>query len=158
MNDVMSQFFFVAQLITVTPEIRGRDRVVTKECVSTGCPESVPSALIVRTSPNEDSKRTANYSDTNFPYFAPEAMGWMVEKGVRHLLTDLPSVDPERDGGRLLSHREFWTGEGRDSCTITELIYAEPSVRDGLYLLNLQEAAFENDAAPSRPVLFPLSI
>lgn len=28
--------------------------------------------------------------------------------------------------------------------------------KDGLYLLNLQVAPFENDAAPSRPLIFPL--
>ena len=38
--------------------------------------------------------------------------------------------------------------------TITELIYVEDSIKDGTYILNLQVAPFENDAAPSRPVLF----
>jgi len=38
--------------------------------------------------------------------------------------------------------------------TITELIYVPNSVTDGEYLLELQVAAFENDASPSRPVLY----
>jgi hypothetical protein len=41
-------------------------------------------------------------------------------------------------------------------CTITELIFVPNTAMDGLYLLNLQVAAFENDAAPSRPVIFAL--
>ena len=37
--------------------------------------------------------------------------------------------------------------------TITEFIYVTNEIFDGDYLLNLQFAPFENDAAPSRPVL-----
>jgi arylformamidase len=40
--------------------------------------------------------------------------------------------------------------------TITELIFIPDEVPNGLYLLNLQVAPMENDAAPSRPVLFHL--
>jgi hypothetical protein len=41
-------------------------------------------------------------------------------------------------------------------CTITELAFVPDDVKDGLYLLNLQVAPFDNDAAPSRPLLFRL--
>jgi hypothetical protein len=44
----------------------------------------------------------------------------------------------------------------RPRATITELIYVPAEVNDGLYLLNLQVAPFVADAAPSRPVLYPL--
>ncbi len=37
---------------------------------------------------------------------------------------------------------------------ITEFIFVPNKVKDGSYLLNLQMASFENDASPSRPVLF----
>jgi hypothetical protein len=40
--------------------------------------------------------------------------------------------------------------------TITELIFVPNEVKDGPYLLNLQTAAFENDATPSRPVIYPI--
>jgi hypothetical protein len=40
--------------------------------------------------------------------------------------------------------------------TITEMIYVRDEVADGLYLLNLQIAPFVSDAAPSRPLLYPL--
>jgi hypothetical protein len=40
--------------------------------------------------------------------------------------------------------------------TITEMIYADSSIADGMYMLNLQVASFRNDAAPSRPVLYKL--
>jgi hypothetical protein len=41
-------------------------------------------------------------------------------------------------------------------CTITELIYVEDSVLDGRYILNLQSASFENDASPSKPILYTI--
>jgi hypothetical protein len=34
------------------------------------------------------------------------------------------------------------------------MIHVPPDVDDGIYLLNLQVALFDNDAVPSRPVLF----
>jgi hypothetical protein len=87
-----------------------------------------------------------------------EAALYLVEIGVEHLLIDLPSVDKEKDNGKLLSHNAFWNtqGEVRKQATITEFIFVDNSIKDGLYFLNLQVAPFENDASPSRPVLYKL--
>jgi hypothetical protein len=81
---------------------------------------------------------------------------WIREKGVRHLLVDLPSVDKERDDGKLAAHHAFWhfPENPRRDCTITELIYVPDAVADGAFFLDLQFASFENDASPSRPVLY----
>ncbi len=38
----------------------------------------------------------------------------------------------------------------------TELIFVRDEVEDGSYLLNLQIASFENDASPSKPVLYKI--
>jgi len=120
-------------------------------------------ALIVRTLPNGDEKLTAVYDENNVPpYFSDEAIRLIAELGVRHLLVDLPSIDRIADGGRLANHRTFWnvasgsfeTNDAtRRNATITELIYVPDSVLDGRFLLNLQVAPFESDAAPSRPML-----
>ena len=69
---------------------------------------------------------------------------------------DLPSVDKEKDNCELLSHNAFWNtkGELRLDATITEFIYVSNTIEDGTYLLNLQIAPFENDASPSKPVLY----
>jgi hypothetical protein len=40
--------------------------------------------------------------------------------------------------------------------TITEFIYVPNAVEDGEYFLNLQIAPFENDAAPSKPILYKI--
>jgi hypothetical protein len=34
------------------------------------------------------------------------------------------------------------------------MIYVENQVLDGSYILNLQIASFENDASPSKPILY----
>ncbi|MCB0558058.1 MAG: cyclase family protein, partial [Phaeodactylibacter sp.] len=71
---------------------------------------------------------------------------------------DLPSVDREEDGGKLLAHRAFWSypETPRTDCTITELIFVNNSIQDGLYLLNIMIASFEIDASPGKPVLYKL--
>jgi len=114
--------------------------------------------LIIRTLPNTENKKTKIYSNTNPPYLLPEAAQYIKESNIKHLLLDLPSVDKERDKGLLAAHKAFWGDPKsiRHGCTITELIYVPDIIEDGYYLLNLQLAPFENDAAPSRPLLFKL--
>ena len=74
------------------------------------------------------------------------------------MLLDLPSVDRENDEGKLEGHHAFWThpSNTRFDATITEMIFIPNTVKDNYYLLELQCAAFENDAAPSRPILYKL--
>jgi hypothetical protein len=76
----------------------------------------------------------------------------------------LPSIDKEKDEGKLLAHKTFWNvtdvknlnADARLDCTITEMIFVPDAVKDGSYLLNLQMASFENDASPSKPVLYTI--
>jgi kynurenine formamidase len=109
-------------------------------------------ALIVRTLPNGKNKTTCNYSKFTPPYFTADAMQHIVKLGVQHLLVDFPSVD-KVDDAKLINHHIFWKKNPLKK-TITELVYVPDRVKDGAYLLNLQVAAFEADAAPSRPVLY----
>jgi hypothetical protein len=108
--------------------------------------------------PNTPSKLKRQYSNTNPPYFLKEAIEIMQQKKIIHLLTDLPSVDKEKDDGKLLAHHTFWNYPEKIEAhkTITELIFVPNSVCDGLYLLNLMIAPFENDASPSKPVLYEI--
>jgi kynurenine formamidase len=124
-------------------------------------------AVVIRTLPNGADKRHRAYSGSPSPapYFLPDAMRWLVERGVTSLVVDLPSLDRADDGGRLAAHREYWglppgaddaAQATRSQALVTELAYVPDSVPDGLYLLDLQVPAFGSDAAPSRPVLYPL--
>ena len=79
---------------------------------------------------------------------------------IKHLLIDTPSVDRESDGGELAFHHAFWGVPDNLNFdrTITELIFVEDEIVDGTYILDLQVAPFENDAAPSRPVLYKILV
>jgi arylformamidase len=123
-------------------------------------------ALIVRSLPNDADKLARRYAGAApAPYFTPEATRLVAERGVRHLVVDLPSLDRAEDGGRLLAHRAYWGlppqahrahEAARREATVTELAWIAPTVRDGWYVLDLQLPAFMSDAAPSRPLLYPL--
>ncbi len=119
-------------------------------------------ALVIRTLPNAETKTMQHYSGESPAYFSVESALWMVHNlpRLKHLLTDLPSLDKE-DDTILATHKIFFcekpdsNEEWDRSKTVTEMIYAPESVAQGWYLLNLQIAAFESDASPSRPILYP---
>ena len=156
-NGIFSRYWFSAALLSIEPEARGEDRVISKaqlEAITLPRAE----ALIIRTLPNTADKKERNYSDSNPPYFEPAALAWAAEKGFWHLLCDLPSVDRESDGGKMAAHKAWWQypEQPRLLASITELIYVPDHLNDGFYLLNLQVAPIVDDAAPSRPVLYAL--
>ena len=152
-NKALEKSFFTAQLITVTPEDRDGDKVITAAMFDN---LKDVEAVVIRTMPNTDVKKSTNYSNTNPPFLLEEVMLRFRESGIKHVLIDLPSVDKEKDNGALLSHKAFWNFDGKQrlNATITELIYVPTEVVDGDYILDLQVAPIENDAAPSRPILY----
>lgn len=158
---ILQRYFFMAQLVTVLPEERRladgtTDRVITLGHMRGAIGDHPPEALVLRTLPNDAGKRTRLWSGTNPAYIEAAACAWLRSIGIRHLLIDTPSVDREKDEGKLAAHHAFWdfpnTVDQRR--TITEMIHVPEEVRDGEYLLELQVANFVNDAAPSRPVLY----
>jgi len=157
-NKYLKRFFFLAEVITVAPEKRGEDYVVSAKQLQFALGNKKREALVVRTMPNTSDKKTRQYSNTNWTYFEEDAIKLLVKKGIKHLLIDLPSVDREEDGGELKGHNAFWNTNGaiRKDATITEFIYVSNKIEDGAYMLNLQIAPFENDATPSKPVLYKI--
>jgi arylformamidase len=159
-HNCLKRFLFVAQLITVTPQKQENgDEVVLLEDVKAKLQGIKCEAAVIRTLPNTDEKLTRHYSGTNPPYLEPAIGQHLAERGIQHLLLDLPSVDRELDEGKLLCHHAFWQYPKNTRCgaTITELIYVPNHIDDGLYLLNIQIASLQLDASPSKPVLYKLS-
>ena len=156
-NNNLKQFFCLATLLTVTPQKRDEDLVIDANLFEE-IKKTKTEAIVIRTLPNTLSKLSTNYSNSNPPYITSEAMQFLVDFGIKHLLIDLPSVDKEQDGGALAAHHIFWQypADTRLDATITEFVFVDNEIPDGVYLLNLQVAPFENDASPSRPLLFPL--
>lgn len=156
-NKVLKNYFFRALLISLSPvEQANGDRVISIPTLPEGLGVE---ALIIRTLPNSDSKKILNYADTNPPFLALDGIKVLNDFHIKHLLIDLPSVDKEKDGGALAFHHAFWEVPhvNRIERTITELIFVDERIIDGEYILELQVAPFENDASPSRPVLYKIN-
>ena len=165
-DEYIRDFMHVAKLITVQPHrlekggsefVKEGDLVIRKEELRDLSLSSDVKALVIRTLPNGQEKLTKTYTGNNPPYFMPEALAMVRSFGIEHLLVDLPSVDRENDGGKMLAHRAFWydeNGSSRMHASITEMAYVPEAIADGEYLLNLMISPFGNDAAPSKPVLY----
>ncbi len=179
--------FIFSTLITVEPETANEtnetyaisssenDKVITRKTIEKALrnlenPKSKiqnpkSDGLIIRTLPNDESKKSRRYMENLPPFFSTEAMKYIAGKNVKHLLVDMPSIDRTFDEGKLSNHRIFWNvtpnsfelnKESLQNNTITEMIFVPEFVEDGAYLLNLQIAAFLTDASPSRPRLFKI--
>ncbi len=154
-EESLSQHHLIAYYLRLEPRDFKEDKVVFLEDLKARLKKYDFDALIVQTleySANHD------FSGTNPTYFQEEFMAFLADMGVKHFLTDLPSVDREEDAGALAGHRAFWSfpHETRKDATITELCSFPKKINEGYYLLNLQLAPFYNDASPSRPMIFPL--
>lgn len=154
-HDCIEDQFQLAALVSLSPsedngslDFSSLDWDGLKEC----------SALVIRTLPNSSDKKSKNYSGKKAPYISTGDMKRIVEHGIKHLIIDLPSVDPEWDGGALAAHHVFWNypSNPRTDCSITEFAYIDSTVSDGQFILKLNISPFVSDAAPSRPVLYPI--
>jgi len=176
---VVPASFIPALLVSVAPEAAGaaregsapapqaHDRLITRRALehSWGRAPFEARALVIRTLPNPPEKRTRDYSGHTAAYLSREAAQLLVERGILHLVVDLPSIDRARDEGHMTAHRVFFglppgstalASAARPDATITELAYVPDSLADGAHLLELQVPALGGDAVPSRPLLYPL--
>jgi len=178
---ILGEAIFPSVLITTKPEIAaGIDEnyipsfdenslVISRNVLQnklTAYSDAQLQGLVVRTLDNNLSKKQAIYDNNNYPpFFSNDAMKYLVERGVKHLMVDFPSVDKMYDDGLLSNHRIFWNinlNETRTNAkstiekTITEMIFVDNSIQDGLYLCNLQLPKIKTDAVPSNPVLYLL--
>lgn len=173
-NTLATQALMLAALITIKPtKITSDNQAVDQLITAIDLQQALQphvlnglAAVVIRTLPNDASKLIRNYDALPYPaYFEPAALAWLTSIGIEHVLVDVPSVDRMEDGGQLLAHRAFWgvpVGDteaahaSRPQATITELIFVPDHIQDGTYLLSLQIAPWCTDAAPSRPLLYPL--
>lgn len=158
-SKTLDKSHFIARLISVKAQLvpDTEDRILNKHSFEDINLNNVE-ALVIRTLPNYSIKKNTDYSGTNPTYVCSKFIESLRETGVKHLLIDLPSVDREEDGGELKSHNAFWNtnDEIESKKTITEMIFVDNDIEDGLYLLNLQTISVDIDACPSKPVLYQL--
>jgi len=150
------------------PPPHAGDHLITRRALERAWPAGAPfvaGALAVRTLPNPADKRSRDYSARPPAYLSQQAAQLLVERGIEHLIVDLPSIDRTHDEGRLTAHRIFFglppgatqlAAAARPQATVTELAYMPDELADGAYLLELQAPALGGDAVPSRPLLYRL--
>jgi arylformamidase len=180
-HDILQDSLIPVTLITVAPQaagvskdsydppLRPNDRLITRVALEQSLGQSNPAFLdgvVIRTAPNGLAKTSQDYDKERPGFFSIEGIRYLVGLGVKHLLTDLPSIDRLDDEGKLTNHHIYWevplghhsiVDEKYSVRTITELIYVADDIGDGEYMLNLQIAPFIGDASPSRPILYELN-
>ncbi len=160
LKDILLQYHYLARVVSVPLTASKEGQIIAEASLRKALPysDSDFQALIIRTIPNNDTKKARIYSGKNPPFLTVEAIQAIKKAGIQHLLVDLPSVDHEDDPLLPAHHAYFGYPEERNSTrTITELIYVPNTINDGSYLLNMQVLSLESDASPSHPVLFKLN-
>ena len=150
-----------------TPALSANDELITRialeDLIGRYSNEQLQ-CLALRTLPNNEDKCRQIYAQNNQPpFFSREAILYLNEREVEHLILDIPSLDRLHDDGLLTCHHLFWqVDEGNHQAsekslvnkTITEMAFIDNEISDGFYFINLQVPAFANDAAPSNPTLY----
>jgi kynurenine formamidase len=154
---------------TTDPQPWGTDTLITRRRLRAAWPMTRmvdPVAAVIRTLPNDASKRSRDYHELVPPYLTREAVEWLVEKRIEHLVLDVPSLDRTHDDGHMIGHRLFFglppgsTARGdaaRSRATITELAFIPDELADGPCVLSLAVPAIGGDAVPSQPIVYPLA-
>lgn len=157
-NQCLTEFFFLTEVVSVVPKNVQDDFVITLEQIKGVWKSTGAKAIVIRTLPNHNNKQSMDYSNTNPPFIAYDAVQFLIENGIEHLLIDTPSLDKENDDGVLKAHHTFWEypHNTQSHRTITELIFVPETIKEGTYFLNIQIASFENDASPSKPTLYKI--
>ncbi len=177
----LKESFFPSTLITVNPERAfdtndiyipeksEDDMMITKVILEEKlefADRDFLEGLIIRTLPNDDSKKYRKYMDYLPPFFSIDAMEYIRKLNVKHLLTDIPSVDRTFDDGKLSAHHIFWEipmnsfeadVNNHSMNTITEMIYVPGEIEDGMYFTIIQIPNFVSDAAPSRVFIYEVN-
>jgi len=181
-RDIVPEGVLAALLLDIEPDAAGHegsrpapqagDLLFTRAALAAAWPEPLlaggamlpvaPRALVLRTRGAPAAAVSAGRNAADMPpYLSLPAALFLVERGIEHLVLELPSVDRMEDGGELAAHRAFFglppqsralAAAGRAHCTITELAHVPPTLRAGFGLLILQVPALGGDAVPSRPL------
>lgn len=148
--------FLIARLVDAeVSRSDARGSVIELSGLRTRPPDT--EALIVRALGRD--REDEDFAGTDPPYYDAADIEFLVACGVEHLVTDVPSLDREDDGGALLAHRAFWKypTDVRTRATVTELARLNQDLDPGLYLLSLNVLPLHADASPSLPILYALS-
>lgn len=164
--EILRSKLFFTRLVSLVPspgldgdtypvDITDEDLVITKKCLQEVLgKEGFLEALVVRTFPNSQQKKMAKWgNESRSPFFSEQAIEYINSLGVKHIAVDFPSLDKEDDNGHLKAHKTFFTQKEK---TVSELIYVDDAIKDGLYALSIDVPPLVLDAVPSTLRLFEI--
>ena len=141
----MPKSFYLVQLVDVV--CNSKNKLILQEV------ETNIDGLICRY--YKDEAPLNLFSGADIPSFSPaifEKHNWEI------FVTDMPSIDPENDDGKLLAHKAFWWNESqREKQYIVELAKIPSNLNEGLYLLEVQCLNIQSDASPARLIVYPVT-
>ena len=167
-NDVLKHEYYYTELISVSPvssefcnenyhfPLKDRDQLITRTMIDGKIPKN-SRGLVIRTTPNSLPKMNKKYNSSNTPFFTTNAIEYINDIGIKHLVVDTPTIDRYSDGGILGNHHLFFEKEPPYKKTITEMAYIHDKIIDGSYIMTIEIPPMELDAAPSRPFIFKLT-
>ena len=142
--------FIPSRLITVRPQEQSNDvyhvkydsddQVITKKILKNSLDSfsDFLECIIIRTLPNNKDKIKFNYNRHTHPFLSNDAIYYLKEKTVKHIIIDTPSIDRSDDGGQLKNHKIFFTNDNTiNKNTITELAFIPNHCIDGLSLIHI---------------------
>ncbi len=146
------------------PHPQPGDRLLTRAALEAAWPRLPgfsPRGLILRS--GDAGCAEAGHEEVP-PYLSRQAVQLIVERGIEHLVVELPSIDRSHDEGVLCAHRLFFglppgsqrlADATRRHCTVTEYAEVPPALADGPCFLQLAMPRIAGDAVPSQPLYFP---
>ena len=67
--------------------------------------------VMTTTSDNKKEKLTRKYKAENTAFFTMDAIAFLKDMRIKHLVVDLPTIDRTDDGGMLGNHHNFFGGK-----------------------------------------------
>jgi len=166
-HEILDQKYHFTKLLTLQPinakltkenyhcKLADSDFLITKKMIIDKVPDNC-TGLVIRTIPNDKSKKRINYSSKNTSFFTSDAIEYINNLGIKHLVVDMPTIDRYDDGGILGNHHLFFEKIEPYNKTITELAFINNRIKDGLYFMSINIPPMMLDAAPSRVFLFKI--
>jgi kynurenine formamidase len=147
------------------------DRLLTRAALRAAWPALLPfapRALVLRARRGADAgvDDDPGNDPAGAPYLSRQLVADLVDRGIEHLVVELPSIDRAHDEGRLCGHRLFFglppgstrlAEATRRGCTVTEYASIPAALADGPCALQLTLPRLAGDAVPSRPLAFRLA-
>ena len=124
-SNVLSDYFFLAKLITVTPinftdniketyqpSLDNNNLIISSENIQAQLCDfdsHYLDALVIRTEPNTKEKKNKKYDDSNsaYPFMTNTAIRLINTTNIKHLLIDTPSLERSYNSATMSNHKLF---------------------------------------------------